>query len=305
MSARLEKTPPARQRQRALLYFLEWSNKRGLTRTELQKLLLLYTEENASRHYAFVPYQYGGYSFQCERDLGQLEQTGWIEVRHKRWTLKHPIGHEYWVEADSERSTIKEWIADWRLRGNALIAESYRRYPYYAINSTIKNKLSLNKSELAAIDTATPRVSGRNVVVFTLGYEGLHFETWANRLIENSIMAVCDVRRNPWSRKYGFSRSQLQKNLPKINIEYAWFPKLGIASSERIGLNSKAEYRALFKKYRHELSRHTAELEQLRQVIKARRRIALTCFEAHHRDCHRHCLSEKLTRDHNYMVRHL
>ena len=304
MPPHIKRTAPARQRQRLLLYFLEWSG-RGLTRTELQKLLLLYTEENESKHFAFVPYQYGGYSFQCDQDLRRLKETGWAGMRHERQTLKHPIAHEHWATTDPDRIAVKEWIANWRLRGRALTAESYRRYPYYAIRSEIKRELPLSNSELAAIDAAKPQPADQKITVFTLGYEGLHFEDWANRLIRNSVAAVCDVRRNPWSRKYGFSRSQMEKNLPKIGIEYVWFPKLGIASSERAGLNSKVKYRALFGKYRRELSRRTMELERLQQVVKEKRRVALTCFEAHHDDCHRHCISERLSSEHGYRVQHL
>lgn len=304
MPTHIEKTAPARQRQRLLLYFLEWSG-RGLTRTELQKLLLLYTKENESKHFAFVPYQYGGYSFQCDQDLRRLKEMGWAETRHERQALKRPIAHEPWATTDPERIAVKEWIAGWRLRGRALTAESYRLYPYYAIRSKIKRELPLSKSELATIDAARPQPADRKIAVFTLGYEGLHFEDWANRLIRNSVAIVCDVRRNPWSRKYGFSRSQLEKNLPKIDIEYIWFPKLGIASSERAGLNSKAGYRALFRKYRRELPRQTTELKRLRQIVTEKRRVALACFEACHEDCHRDSLSKFLANENNYPVEHL
>ncbi|MCL0064765.1 hypothetical protein M1N84_02555, partial [Dehalococcoidia bacterium] len=49
-------------RQRLLLFFLEFVGK-SLRKVELQKPLLLYTEEMQSRHYAFVPFRYGCYSF--------------------------------------------------------------------------------------------------------------------------------------------------------------------------------------------------------------------------------------------------
>ena len=62
---------PAFHRQRLLLFLLEFAGQ-GLGALELQKLLLLYTKETQSPHYAFVPFRYGGYSFHCSDDLELL-----------------------------------------------------------------------------------------------------------------------------------------------------------------------------------------------------------------------------------------
>ena len=51
-----------------------------------------------------------------------------------------------------------------------------------------------------------PDAAAAEVVLFTLGYEGLRLEDWLARLRAHAVAAVCDVRRNPVSRKPGFSR---------------------------------------------------------------------------------------------------
>ncbi|WP_375634695.1 MULTISPECIES: DUF488 family protein [unclassified Bartonella] len=55
---------------------------------------------------------------------------------------------------------------------------------------------------------------------FTIGYERKSFEDYFNQLIKNNIKLLYDIRKNPISRKYGFSKRQLEKVVNNIDIEY-------------------------------------------------------------------------------------
>ena len=143
------------------------------------------------------------------------------------------------------------------------------------------------------------------VVLFTLGYEGLRLADWLARLRAHAVAAVCDVRRNPVSRKPGFSRRQLEAALQQTGIAYVPFPELGIASAERAAASTQDARQALFRRYRRGLARHAGELERLAQTAEEHRRVALACFEARPEDCHRHCLSDRLAGEHGWAVRHL
>ena len=143
------------------------------------------------------------------------------------------------------------------------------------------------------------------IVLFTLGYEGLRPEAWLDRLREHAVAAVCDVRRNPVSRKPGFSRRQLEAALQRAGIGYLPFPELGIAAAARAAARTREKRRALFRRYRRELSRRTCELERLARAAEEHRRVALACFEAHPADCHRSRLSDMLAAANGWPVRHL
>ena len=58
--------------------------------------------------------------------------------------------------------------------------KSVYNYPYYAINSTIAHSL-LDAQQLKVV--ASSRPSGRNTILFTIGYEGISVEAYLNKLI--------------------------------------------------------------------------------------------------------------------------
>ena len=150
-----------------------------------------------------------------------------------------------------------------------------------------------------------PNAAAAEVALFTLGYEGLRLEDWLARLRAHAVAAVCDVRRNPVSRKPGFSRRKLEAALQRAGIAYLPFPELGIASAERAAANTRAARQALFRHYRRGLARRAGELERLARAAEEHRRVALAYFEARPEDCHRRCLSDRLAGERGWTVRHL
>ena len=116
--------------------------------------------------------------------------------------------------------------------------------------------------------------------MFTIGYEGHSLESYLTALIRNGITILCDVRRNPLSRKYGFSKSTLARCCQEIGIRYEHIPELGIASDQRQELNTQADYDALFAEYMRDwLPGQATSLSKIRDWFDAGERIALTCYE--------------------------
>lgn len=295
--------PPTYNRQKLLLFLLEHAGG-TLSKIDLQKLLFLYLEETGTNHYAFVPYRFGCYSFLAADDLDLLQKRGWLEQNKKELRLNTPIALLPWVRNNSERIAVKGWLKKRPTRGQTLVREIYRKYPYYAINSEIKEQL-LDKKELALVNQAGVISGSDQKSIYTIGYEGLHVEDYINKLIRNGIKLLCDVRHNPLSRKYGFSKRSLSTLLPKFGIEYLHIPELGIESQNRKGLKNSSDYTILFDDYRKSLLGRQIGLTRIMQEFKTHKRIALTCFEREAQSCHRHCITDFLTLHSRITVCHL
>jgi uncharacterized protein (DUF488 family) len=186
-----------------------------------------------------------------------------------------------------------------------LIKYTYRKYPYYAIKSSISNNY-LNKRELKIIENSRPKSNRR--ILFTIGYEGMSLEKYLNELLRHDVVVLCDVRKNPLSRKYGFSMNQLRNACESMGISYVHIPNLGIESEKRRNLKSQSDYNTLFREYRNTtLNVADTEMQLILDLIKSRSRVAITCFEADIECCHRKHLAEKLC-EHpqwKYEVRHI
>ncbi len=151
------------------------------------------------------------------------------------------------------------------------------------------------ETERKAVRDAAPRENGMGL--FTIGYEGDSIDGYLNRLIRNNVHLLCDVRKNPLSRKTGFSKRQLAGYCEKVGIAYRHLPELGIPGSRRRELNSREDYDALFEEYeREDLPLAGNAIEELGRLLKEHKRIALTCFEKDHECCHRHCVAEAMER---------
>ena len=180
------------------------------------------------------------------------------------------------------------------LRGNALVADVYQRYPYFATRSEIVEKVLPKREDRARVEDARPARIPPGLV--TLGYEGKTLEAYLNQLLQDGVTLLCDVRRNPLSRKYGFSRSTLSHACEGVGIRYEHLPELGIASEKRRDLETQTDYDKLFAAYeRQTLPRQTKTLIKIASWIKEEgQRVALTCFELLPHQCHRHCVADAL-----------
>lgn len=282
------------ERQRLLLALLD-ALVEPVQSTDFQKLLFLYTKEwETEPSYEFVPYQFGGFSFSSYADKRRLIERGLLEEDEHRWIVSS-AGRAAIHGETALRARVARFVENTRaLRGDPLIREVYRKHPYYATRSRIAERVLPAAKDRAAITAAKPVSSGPGLA--TIGYEGRSLEAYLNVLLQDSVTLLCDVRRNPLSRKYGFSKTTLSKACNNVGIRYEHLPELGIASAERKELVTQADYDALFEVYERESLPHQGEaLKKIRGWIERDgQRVALTCFEAVPCQCHRHCVAEAL-----------
>lgn len=294
---------PKFYRQRFVLAMLAQADG-SMSKMDFQKLLFLSQKKAEFQYYDFVPYRFGCYSFQAASDLEILESLGWLKLgkQHikliERQTFKTNLKSN---EIDAMCCFMKSYN---NYRGRKLIRYVYQRYPYYAIKSEIVGNV-VNKEVCELIENEKKQVQKKKSVLYTIGYEGLTFERYVNKLVKNNVLLLCDVRKNPLSRKFGFSKGMMSRILPKLGIEYLHIPELGIISNKRKSLKTASDYVQLFSDYRKTLPEKRAYLENLEEALKKNKRIALTCFEKNPSYCHRHCLSAYLEAKKDVKVVHL
>ncbi len=253
-----------------------------LLSTDFQKYLFLLTHEfQQEPSFEFVPYRFGSFSFQSYADKRRLVEIGALADTDD-WQLQEGFS----TEGLFDRVVFSRCYAKYsHLKGTKLLQDVYRRYPYYAINSERAANI-MSTQEVSAIAAARPAATVP--CFFTIGYEGSSFEGYLNRLIKNDVKTLVDVRRNPLSRKYGFSKKTLSDTVKKLGIGYVHIPELGIASEKRQELNTQADYDRLLNCYeRQELKQNGRALQNLFNIFQKDERVAITCFEADVCMCHR------------------
>jgi len=289
-------TKPVYKRQQFLLFFLKELNE-PLTATEFQKLLFLYLTQNNLPYYEFVPYLYGGFSIQAGEDISTLQAMGWLaDTNGKIQYAGGNVLSDISLPFEGFESSISGQLP--KVRGNRLIKLVYEKYPYFAINSRTAESI-MDIEGITRINAVKEQFKQTKQMLFTIGYEGISVEHYLNTLIKNDIRVLCDVRNNPLSRKFGFSKNSLQKYLGNIGIEYVHIPELGISSEKRNNLNSDDDYQNLFKNYKTSLSKRLEYLDKLHQLLVSKKRIALTCFEHDPSNCHRHVIRDFLKKTYN------
>ncbi len=262
----------------------------------LQKALFLFTreQENDSRAYSFVPYKYGCFSFNANHDINVLEKYGILSTIDKEVSIATP-GH-YAAQLDLFDSGRLQRIYDLYkdYTDDAFIDYTYKAFPYYAINSEIAYR-HLNAEQMKVVRQKDHRKTFTNHTLFTIGYEGLSLEEYLNKLLINGVKILCDVRKNAYSQKFGFSKAQLQPACDGVGIMYVHIPELGIESNQRQELSSQADYDLLFDRYRKTVLTHSDEqLDRIIKMIDTDERVALTCFEKNVEQCHRTQIARKI-----------
>ena len=261
--------------------------------TKFQKYLFLILEKINKKYYSFIPYHYGCFSFESYNDKRNLSNLGYLEKDEKKWILS--TDYNFLSEIDSKDRehilNIKKKYGS--LSKRLLLNDIYSRYPYYAIKSQIISQANLSDKQRKQILSIKPKQTKE--CLFTIGYEGRSIDEYLNLLIKNNIKILIDVRKNPISRKYGFSKKSLQKTTKNLEIEYLHTPELGITSLLRQNLNTEEDYKKLFLFYTKKiLSLKKTELKQIVLILNRKKRAALTCFEFNPSFCHRNCISSFL-----------
>lgn len=297
----IPKKPILNYRQKTLLGLLQALGG-SVPPMDFQKYLFLFSKEFEKKpSFDFVPYHYGCFSFQSYADKRRLVDMGILSDKND-WCLNEPRDNQDLFDHTPFNYFYKRYA---HLKGDQLVQNVYRRYPYYAIKSYIARNL-MNDHEMVAIEEERP--TEKDTRLFTIGYEGRSLDLYLNLLIKNNVNTLVDVRRNPLSRKYGFSKKTLSSTIEKLGMKYIHMPQLGISSDQRRELNVQSDYDRLFDSYeKNELSDNRSSLMKLFEVITDRKRVAITCFESHVCMCHRGRIAKtlELLPEWSYAVRHI
>ena len=277
----MNNTQPTYKRQRFLLAFIRQLDN-SVSSTDLQKLIFLHTMKYASNFYEFIPYKYGAYSFRLAEDLDILRKNGFLFGEGKR------------IKAVGEYT--QNGLFDIPVeRGNKLIRRAYREYPYYTINSEIIDGLFYRDDEKERFNGERQKYVKFGQTLFTIGYEGKSIEAFINSLIQNGIKLLCDVRKNPLSRKFGFSKGKLEQITEMVGIKYIHTSEFGIESDKRSALDTPEDYEILFEDYAQTIPYLELYLEWVYSLLRSNVRIALMCYEEDAMMCHRHIIRDYMT----------
>lgn len=291
-------------RRKILLALLEAFDNR-LDKISLQKLLLLVSKQQLKSDFHFVPYKFGCYSFQATADLQTMVKYNQVVIQCNDWVKTDT---EIYISGLKERDRhairhIKQMYGN--KSSKELIRITYEKYPELAINSEIAQEMLSAKLYRKVVEA---RHISNKTILFTIGYEGMSLEEYINKLITNDVRVLCDVRKNSYSMKFGFSKSQLQAACNGVGIEFIHIPQLGIDANMRQELSTQADYDKLFSMYRADVLTHTQEYQDsLMNLLVKHKRIALTCFEANICQCHRTHLANSISKSPSFVfeVKHL
>ena len=276
-----------------------------LDKIRLQKLLFLFANKQAKAAYDFIPYKFGCYSYSANADMTAMVTRGFLTEDEKTFAKKDPTDYLKQLKP-ADLKLLQEVITNYgKMSANALMKHTYINFPFYAIKSEAAENI-LTKDELDKVIKAKPK--GNKTVLFTIGYEGISLEEYLVRLLKNDVKVLVDVRNNPLSRKYGFSKSQLIKYCANLGIDYVHIPEVGIQGDQRQELNTQNDYDKLFDVYRkNNLSKTRTSQNEILKLLKQHKRIALTCFEANICQCHRKHLAEAIETlpGFDYQVKHI
>jgi len=129
------------------------------------------------------------------------------------------------------------------------------------------------------------------VGVYTIGYEDLRIDQLLNKLRENRIDTVVDVRLTPSSRRPGFSKGTLATALAGSGIEYIHERDLGNPPENRDAFR-KGPLEEGRRRMRERLENGSGEALG-RLVERARhQRVAVLCVEWADARCHRQVIVE-------------
>lgn len=254
---------------------------------ELQLALCRSGQRLRAFPYRFVPSPYGPWSFQLEADLKKAVRKGKVLEEEGCYALADPsaIGTEPDPQVLHVFGEVLEELAD-RPRG-AFLASIFQKEPFQGIMLQEELVGPIPDPELIRTIRGL-RPTQTQEALFTIGYEGKPLEDYLGELLRQRVNALCDVRKNPMSRKFGFSKKTLQHACRILGIRYEHFPGLGIPKEDRCKIESEADRQALLDRYEAGyLAEARASLRALQATWRKERRIALTCYEREPSECHR------------------
>ena len=237
-----------------------------LDKIRLQKLLFLFANKQVKAEYDFIPYRFGCYSYSANADITAMVARGFINEDEKTFEKIDRTDYLKLLKPADLKLLLEAKANYGNMSATALMKHTYINFPFYAIKSEAAENI-LTKEELEKVIKAKPK--GKETVLFTIGYEGISLEEYLVRLLKNDVKVLVDVRNNPLSMKYGFSKSQLKKFCAGLDIGYIHIPEVGIQSDQRQELNTQTDYDKLFVIYRKDnLSKTTTYQSEDSELIE-------------------------------------
>lgn len=272
----------------------------GVSKIKLMKWLFLLRNETdidiEKSFYDFLPYHYGPFSFTVYRDLSELKRDGLVDYDDRNvWLKNEDVAKSFSNLSKKYTTSISSIIKNFGdMSQKKLISYVYKQYPWYA-----------SRSKLLKTNLPTPDTKPR--IFHTLGYEGMSIDNFLNNIMLYQIENVIDIRSNPNSRKYGFSKKALTRLCDKLGINYYHFSNLGIPSTYRQGVDSFSDddYEQLWNLYENKILKNEQDsINELCDIVRNKSSI-LFCFENAHETCHRNKLSKIISKQIEKEVFHL
>ena len=286
-------------RRKLLLGLIEAFGGR-LKRTDCQKLLFVFSQVTQRNYYDFFPHHYGSYSIVANYDKECLTKMGLLSATDD---FQLCTSQSFLTQLNPDDRSVIDFMAhDMKgVRGKRLVRKMYLEYPQFTRRSQIISAV-LRPAEIEQVKLWWN--ADISECLFTIGYEGTTIDSFLNSLIANNVLAVVDVRNNPVSMKYGFSKTSFRRYLENADIAYYHLPELGIPSSFRQSLSTPESYRRLFAKYAKEmLPKQEQAIQLVKELLVRHQRVALVCFESDPQSCHRHKITEHLSQSSSFATR--
>ena len=141
----------------------------------------------------------------------------------------------------------------------------------------------------------------------TIGYQGATPDSFLRALRSAGVELLVDIRAVASSRRPGFSKTKLAASVGQAEIDYLHMRALGTPADGRAAARGghHGEMRSIFLAHMATPEAQQA-LDDLADIVRSGRRVALLCFEADPAHCHRNIvaamLAEKLPLEITHLV---
>jgi Protein of unknown function, DUF488 len=268
----------------------------SLSKNDCQNLLFLFCQQRDRNYYDFFSSVAGNVSLILDQDKDKLTSLEYLVPQHD-FQLKERNQSYRDLLKKQDQALLFSFVKSFGgLRGAELLERMCLDFPHDTVA-----KQMVSSDEYRQIRSAC--LEKRDPCFFTIGYEGLSIDAYLDVLVKNDVAVLVDVRKNPISRKYGFSKTRLSEYTKLACISYIHLPELGIASDLRHDLKNAEDYHNLFDFYAAQILPHQIDaLKRLKEVAREKKRVAITCFEADYHFCHRHKITELLEKDPHFTL---
>ncbi len=243
-------------------------------RDTLQYRIFGFQQSIGDLPYGFFPSRQGPFSLRLDSDLTYLLEKGFLKEHDQYGLAINEARLEY--HPDDVLAKGEKEFAYWQ----SIPGDNIRHF----IQSNYHGWWLPN-------DTTN---ENRNVLL-TIGYEKKSVEAFFTELVDNRVKVLADIRANPYSRKFGFTKQILEKGANLTGIRYQNIAELGIPKNLRKDISGEAGKQALLDHYEFTMLPDKKEsLDYLADLVKVEGITALMCYEKEPGECHRSRLAKAL-----------